>query len=86
MAETRSTGRVYCKQENRTVNIKYTTAAQAAYRAADAATRAAADSLLGVYSAYRNRHALPGTGTLKRLQAQARAVLGITGQVFEVQA
>ena len=67
------------------MHIYYTTAAQAAYNAADVETQRAANAVLATYSAYANRHALPGKGTLKRIQAWGRETLRLPAgaQVFE---
>jgi hypothetical protein len=66
------------------MNVFFSTEAQAAVNAAEAAIRAQAESLLGAYSAYANRHALPGKSTLKNISRQARELLALPAgtQIF----
>lgn len=59
------------------MNVFYTNEAQVAYKKASPHARAAADNCLASYSHYANRHSEPGKGTLKRISATARSMLGL---------
>ena len=65
------------------MNIVFTPAATAAL-CARPDLLPTAQALLGAYSAGRNRHYQPGKTTLKRIQRDARQILGLRGvAVFE---
>jgi hypothetical protein len=67
------------------MNVFLSVEAQAAFRHAAEGDKRAVERLLARYSAYRNRHAIPGRSTLSGISAQARAVLRLAPgtRVFE---
>lgn len=67
------------------MNVFFSFAAQAAFNAASADIKSQANSLLGSYSSYLNRHYLPGKTTLQSLRKETRKVLGLPAgtPVFE---
>lgn len=66
------------------MNIKYSPEAQLAFNSANDEIKKSANSLLGTYAAYINRHSLPGKSTLKNISKSARDILGLPAgtQIF----
>jgi len=66
------------------MNIKFSTEAQLAFNSASLEIKQSANSLLGSYAQYANRHSLPGKNTLKNISKEARNILGLPSgtQVF----